>query len=143
MRKIVTEIFNDWVRLSTIPATIAVVGGDSTDPELALLSQSEMTFFGIENIANDVRFRQLDLNSDLSDFVPANRFDLVLCSQVVEHLYNLPQSIKVISSLVKPGGICGWAFLPQISHMAALSTTRPVTQLKQQLSYCPQNLKLC
>ena len=104
MRKIVTEIFNDWVRLSTIPATIAVVGGDSTDPELALLSQSEMTFFGIENIANDVRFRQLDLNSDLSDFVPANRFDLVLCSQVVEHLYNLPQSIKVISSLVKPGG---------------------------------------
>lgn len=104
MRKIVTEIFNDWVRLSTIPATIAVVGGDSTDPELALLSQSEMTFFGIENSANDERFRQLDLNSDLSDFVPANRFDLVLCSQVVEHLYNLPQSIKVISSLVKPGG---------------------------------------
>ena len=104
MRKIVTEIFNDWVRLSTIPVTIAVVGGDSTDPELALLSQSEMTFFGIENIANDERFRQLDLNSDLSDFVPANRFDLVLCSQVIEHLYNLPQSIKVISSLVKPGG---------------------------------------
>lgn len=104
MRKIVTEIFNDWVRLSTIPATIAVVGGDSTDPELALLSQSEMTFFGIENIANDERFKRLDLNSDLSDFVPANRFDLVLCSQVLEHLYNLPQSIKVISSLVKPGG---------------------------------------
>ena len=104
MRKIITEIFNDWVRLSTIPATIAVVGGDSTDPELELLSQSEMTFFGIENNTNDERFKRLDLNSDLSDFVPASKFDLVLCSQVVEHLYNLPQSIKVISSLVKPGG---------------------------------------
>ncbi len=104
MRGIVTEIFNDWVRISGIPASIAVVGGDSTDPELEHLSQSEMTFFGIENSTNDERFRHLDLNSDLSDFVPANRFDLVLCSQVVEHLYNLPQSIKVISSLVKPGG---------------------------------------
>lgn len=119
------------MRLSTIPATIAVVGGDSTDPELELLRQSEVTFFGIENNTNDERFRQLNLNSDLSDFVPTNRFDLVLCSQVLEHLLNLPQSIKVISRLVKPGGICGWAFLHQISHMAVLSTTRLATQFKQ------------
>ena len=104
MRKLVTAIFNEWIGTSTKPLTIAVLGGDSGEPELEHLSDSVITFYGIENTNDDPRFRELDLNSDSPLVLPDENYELVLCSQVIEHLYNLPQSIKLISSLVKPGG---------------------------------------
>jgi hypothetical protein len=104
LRKLVNDIFNEQILQLTKPQTIAVVGGDSGEPELEQLSNSILTFYGIENVNNDPRFRELDLNSDLPYNTAHEKHDLVLCSQVIEHLYNLPHSIKLICGLVKPGG---------------------------------------
>jgi SAM-dependent methyltransferase len=104
VRKLVTDKFNEWIESSTKPESVAVVGGDSAEPELQLLSDSTITFYGIENTNNDHRFRKLDLNSDLPNNTAHETFDLVLCSQVVEHLYDVPKALKTIASLVKPGG---------------------------------------
>ena len=104
MRKLVTDIFNEWIESSSKPQTIAVVGGDSTEPELKHLSDSKITFYGIENSNNDPRFRELDLNTDHPHNTYNEKYDLVLCSQVIEHLYDVPKALKTIASLVKPGG---------------------------------------
>lgn len=104
MRKLVTEIFNKWIESSSKPKAIAVVGGDSTEPELKLLSDSIITFYGIENINNDPRFRELDLNTDHPHNTYNEKYDLVLCSQVIEHVYDVSNCIKTITGLVKPGG---------------------------------------
>ena len=104
MRKLVTAVFNEWLESSTKPKTVAVVGGGSTEPELQHLSDAMITFYGIENTNSDPRFREFDLNNDHPDNTADEKYDIVLCSQVIEHLYNLPHSIKLISSLVKPGG---------------------------------------
>ena len=104
MRKLVTDIFNEWIESSSKPQTIAVVGGDSTEPELEHLSDSKITFYGIENTNNDPRFRELDLNTDHPHNTYNEKYDLVLCSQVIEHLYDVSNSIKTITGLVKPGG---------------------------------------
>ena len=104
VRKLVTAKFNEWIESSIKPQSIAVVGGDSAEPELEHLSDSKITFFGIENTNNDPRFRRLDLNSELPNITADEEYDLVLCSQVLEHLYNVPKALKTITSLVKPGG---------------------------------------
>ena len=49
---------------SITPRTIAVVGGDSNEPELEHLTDQLITFYGIENVNEDARFRKFDLNSD-------------------------------------------------------------------------------
>lgn len=104
MRKLVTAVFNEWLGSSTTPRTIAVVGGDSNEPELEHLADSMITFYGIENTNKDHRFRELDLNSDFPVDMRDEKYDLVLCSQVIEHLYDLPRSIGVVPGLVKAGG---------------------------------------
>jgi SAM-dependent methyltransferase len=104
MRKLVTAKFNDWLRTSITPRTIAVVGGDSNEPELEHLTDQLITFYGFENVNEDARFRKFDLNSDQSIDISNEKYDLVLCSQVIEHLYDLPRSIEAIAGLVKPGG---------------------------------------
>lgn len=104
MRKLVTTKFNEWIESSTKPQSIAVVGGDSAEPELEHLPDSKITIFGIENANNDPRFRKLDLNSDFPYNTADEKYDLVLCSQVLEHLYNVPKALETITSFVKPGG---------------------------------------
>jgi len=113
VRKLVTDIFHEWIESSTKPQTIAVVGGDENEPELQLLSDSVITFFGIENTDNDSRFRELDLNADRPFNTAFGKYDLVLCSQVLEHLYDIPKSLKIITNLVKPGGHL-WLGLQQV-----------------------------
>ncbi len=110
MRKLVTDVFDEWVGSTTKPQTVAVVGGDSNEPELQHLSDSVITFYGIENTNNDSRFRELDLNADQPFNTAIGKFDLVLCSQVLEHLYNIPKSLKTITDLVKPGGHVWFGF---------------------------------
>ena len=120
MRKLVTDIFNEWIESSSKPQTIAVVGGDSTEPELEHLSDSKITFYGIENTNNDPRFRELDLNTDHPHNTYNEKYDLVLCSQVIEHLYDVSNSIKTITGLVKPGGYV-WLGFPSSNFEVIIS----------------------
>jgi SAM-dependent methyltransferase len=106
----VSAIFHEWLRSSSKPETIAVVGGDSTEPELEHLSDSVIIFYGIENTKNDPRFRLLDLNLDTHPVTSPDKYELVLCSQVIEHLYDLPKCLTTITSFVKPGGYVWFGF---------------------------------
>ena len=141
VRKLVTAKFNEWIESSIKPQSIAVVGGDSAEPELEHLSDSKMTFFGIENTNNDPRFRRLDLNSELPNNTADEDYDLVLCSQVLEHLYNVPKALKTITSLVKPGGHVWLGFPSSNFPHGSPEYYSAGTLFKLLLNSCLQNLK--
>ncbi len=79
---------------------VAVVGGSKKDMELQVLHDLQknvfVTTFGIED--SD---QLLDLNH-FEKFITT--FDLVLCSHVLEHVFNLPNCMRNLATLVKPGG---------------------------------------
>ena len=87
--------------------SIALVGGSELDPEIqALLNLGydiKISKFGIEN--SDHHF---DLNVENSDF---GQFDLVICSQVLEHVWNIERSLINLSSLVNQEGYI-WISVP-------------------------------
>jgi SAM-dependent methyltransferase len=89
---------------------VLILGGGPREPELSLLSgvQVEFYFAGIENEENAQDFQYLNLNnhSELQ-----NDFDLVICNQVLEHLYNLQIAFENIEKLVKPQGLL-WLTCP-------------------------------
>lgn len=95
---------------------IAVIGGYKNEPEVRILKHFDysvnVTTFGVEN--EDF---YLDLNLDL-DSQYSQKFDLVLCSQVLEHVYNHDNFFKSIINLTKPNGFA-WISCPasNIPHM--------------------------
>ena len=107
MRYLVVDLFTQWIKDEKPNlSTVCVVGGTSSDPEVAVLKNYyplvEFHTFGIENPLQDVNFRALDLNID--QVAMQEKFDLVLCSQVLEHVWNLENSFTCLSGLTKPGG---------------------------------------
>lgn len=97
---------------------VAVVGGTTEDPEAKLLVENrgeriiDFVTFGIEE--SDVCF---DLNhmtiEEKNDFFCS--FDLVICCQVLEHVWNINHAIKQISKLVRNGGFV-WINVPASNH---------------------------
>ena len=93
---------------------IAVVGGSVDEPELKVLQtglNTSVHFFGIEAPETE-DFTYLDLNTEtrLPDLL-SGQFDLILCSQVLEHLWNVPQAFVHFSTLLKMGGMA-WVACP-------------------------------
>jgi ubiquinone/menaquinone biosynthesis C-methylase UbiE len=82
---------------------IAVVGGSQNDPEVAIYlnSSKELKFFGVDQ-ADNLNFHFLDLNFDSNQ---EGEFDLVICSQVLEHIWDVDQGLKTLSKMTKPGGL--------------------------------------
>ena len=80
-------------------ASVAVVGGSLADPEAKAVANLARSFkvLGIEG--SDVFF---DLN--LSQTV-TSKFDLVLCSQVLEHVWRPEKAIANLASLLGEGGM--------------------------------------
>lgn len=104
-RRIVQNHFRHAIlQFSALPKAIevAIVGGSSSDPEVATLRElgfkTTITILGIED--DNV---YLDLNE-----TPSSRqkkeFDLVLCSQVLEHVWNMNQVFENLTALVKQSG---------------------------------------
>ncbi len=89
---------------------VMVVGGSGNEPELKLFQKAEVEIFfaGIENHENLLNFRFLDLNITSS---PSSLFDLVICNQVLEHVYDLKTTFQNLSNLVKVGGLL-WITCP-------------------------------
>jgi hypothetical protein len=102
----VEEYFPSGKRLE-----VAVVGGSMHEPELKLLANlgypTSVEIFGIDD--GDT---WLDLN-DTNGFNPAlsREFDLVLCSQVLEHVWNHSGAIKILSTLLNSDGFL-WLACP-------------------------------
>jgi 2-polyprenyl-3-methyl-5-hydroxy-6-metoxy-1,4-benzoquinol methylase len=86
---------------------VAVVGGSNKDLEISILEDCkkspEIRTFGIEN--SDV---YLDLNHA---FNPREEFDLVICSHVYEHIWNLPNATSNLTRMLKQGGYV-WISVP-------------------------------
>lgn len=81
---------------------VAVVGGTNRDPEVEMLKRIGINFkLSIFNVAGNYDF-YFDLNKPL---IPNKKqYDLVLCSQVLEHLYDTNIAIGNLTSLTKKGG---------------------------------------
>jgi hypothetical protein len=97
---------------------VAIIGGSSRDPEALALKEIspsiKFEYFGIENLYNDENFTFLDLNQEIEMIDPG--FDLVLCSQVLEHLWNVSSAFITLSRLAGKSGYL-WINCPA-SNMA-------------------------
>lgn len=82
---------------------IGVAGGTKSEPEIRELSKLipdlQISTLGIED--SDYF---LDLNFGAIDEIEL-QFDLILCSQVLEHLWNHKQAFESLHRFLKPGGI--------------------------------------
>lgn len=87
------------------PTEIAVVGGSSEDPEVKLLRfkypRAQITFLGIDNYGGEVNWIDLDLNTCKQ---VKNQYELVVCSQVLEHIWNMEVAFDCLTQLVKQSG---------------------------------------
>jgi SAM-dependent methyltransferase len=82
---------------------VAIVGGYRTEPEIRALEylgfSLDLHIFGIEE-----NMMALDLNeSSNSSLTSQSDFDLILCSQVWEHIWNHNVAFANVSSLMKSG----------------------------------------
>lgn len=105
MREGVVRDFREHVLpLVRTGARVALVGGSRYDPELAVLpAGSQVDYLGIDNALDEPGFTFLDLN--LPGTAPPWSFDLVVCSQVLEHLWDVKAGIANLAGLVRPGGL--------------------------------------
>jgi SAM-dependent methyltransferase len=95
-----------------------------------------------------------------------NQFDLILCSEVLEHLFDPETSIRKISNILKPGGfaiittpqkyslmeiLCKIAFLPIIIYFVSMIYIEPIlkaghislrTDKQIKLEFARNNLKI-
>jgi SAM-dependent methyltransferase len=104
MRDFLVQELNSWLKKNTPSLKkIAVVGGSPSEPELKVVQNlypdTEVKFFGVESPGEDVDFVTFDLNFIQS---PNQHFDLVICSQVLEHVWNVQVAIENLRKLVKP-----------------------------------------
>jgi SAM-dependent methyltransferase len=107
MRFEVARLFEDWfLQNKNSIKTIAVVGGSSLDAEMLVVQKLapdiRVVYVGIDNSHNDKNFINFDLNNEmLEDF---DKFDLVLCSQVLEHVWNMSNAFDALTKMVRRGG---------------------------------------
>lgn len=87
---------------------VAIVGGTKHDPEALLISQLysdiEIVTFGIESADS---YFDLNLQNDLKN----TQFDLVICSQVLEHVWNHENFFNNLAKLTRNGGLM-WVACP-------------------------------
>ena len=105
MRSLLVSLFSQEV-LKTKSAgsvlKVACIGGYQNEPEIDCLKylgfSVEVDFYGIEEGMNF-----LDLNRPYKIPNPKIRYDLILCSQVLEHIWNHSQAFKNLTLLSTEG----------------------------------------
>jgi SAM-dependent methyltransferase len=84
---------------------IGVIGGSKFEPELNLINNKKITTFGIED--NDII---VNLNKTITSKISYNlkkhynNFDLIIFSQVLEHIWNHKNAFNICNRLLKRGG---------------------------------------
>lgn len=93
--------------------SVGILGGSSKEPELLELLKiypdSAVTYLGIEKGINENPFIDLDLNEC---GVMDQSFDIVICAQVLEHVWNLENCMRNLSKIVNPRGGLLWLNCP-------------------------------
>lgn len=107
MRLEIVKIFlsklNNFEKLKKIK-NIAVVGGRLNEPEIQFLNLGyhvRIDSFGIDQNSN----YYYDLNNDTEKLGIKKRYDLVICAQVLEHIWNLPRAITNLGHLCGVNGL--------------------------------------
>lgn len=92
------EFFKSTELLEANQLKIAVVGGSANEPELEVFKhleiEVELIIFGV-----DPKIEYLDLNK-LNSHSPNYNFDIILCSQVFEHIWNHNAAIENLKNLM-------------------------------------------
>lgn len=76
---------------------VAVVSGTEREPELHLVNPSQVELFNFDPSGDQY-------NLDKEWVRGGGGFDLVLCNQVIEHIFSPYQAIRNLITLAKPGG---------------------------------------
>jgi SAM-dependent methyltransferase len=114
MRWEVTKKFNEKIYPYRVQIkSIAVVGGSEKDSELKNFfnTGAEITFLGIEP-TKGFKFDFFDLNVMNSS---VEKYDLILCSQVLEHIWDIKVGLQNLVNLSKPAGLI-WINCPFSNH---------------------------
>ena len=100
MRDEITKIFiNEITPYLNEIKSIAVVGGSEKDPEAKILREmgkNSIDYYGI-----DPGMFQLNLNFP---YRPEKKYDLVICSQVLEHIYDVKEGLQTLANLTLASG---------------------------------------
>ena len=112
MRWEILEIYKVALREIDRPiVSLGLVGGHIKEPELAVTEYEQVTFYGIQE-NEGVHTQDFDLNQ----IQTINEcHDLVLCSQVLEHVYDVKQAIENLAKLVRKGGYL-WIACPASNY---------------------------
>jgi SAM-dependent methyltransferase len=117
MRWAVVNVFNELILpFKDQIRTIAVVGGARNEPELHLFQRKtdlELFSFGIDSNTGISKFTYLDLNFPIESTL--SQYDLILCSQVLEHVWDVKQALKNLVALAKPNGFI-WIACPASNY---------------------------
>ena len=112
MRLEILEIYKVALREIDRPiVSLGLVGGHIKEPELAVTDYEQVTFYGIQD-NEGVHTQDFDLNQFQTI---SERHDLVLCSQVLEHVYDVKQAIENLAKLVRKGGYL-WIACPASNY---------------------------
>ncbi len=112
MRWKILEIYSECLKTINGPiGSLGVVGGHAREPELPLTEYKSITFYGIES-DESTNTKYLDLNLPQPN---SSQHDLVLCSQVLEHVYDVKQAIENLGYLVSQGGYI-WIACPTSNY---------------------------
>ena len=87
---------------------IGIVSGSMNDPEVSLLESAKYTF-EIMSYEDDPRRYNLDTLWEEDE-----RFDLVLCNQVLEHIFNPHIAFSSLKNITKKGGYI-WVSIPTVN----------------------------
>lgn len=119
MRWLVAEKFYELLRANQHKIEqIAIVGGSSLDPEAIALNEtypnSVIHYLGIDNYGREENWFEFNLNEPSALI---HKFDLVVCSQVLEHIWDMQQAFQNLFNLAQPSGLI-WLNCPasNIAH---------------------------
>lgn len=113
---VVDKFINEFNKMENLPFEIkvGVLGGGGDEPEIqalrALKRNVHCRTIGLE--LSDV---YVDLNEILLNDHSLEKFDLILCSQVLEHIWNHNNFFINLNSLVAQGGLV-WLAAPATNH---------------------------
>ena len=99
--KVVEEFLAAFKNKVKYVARVAVVGG--SENELEILGLRKIADFDLDIYGIEPGNLHLDLN-ELHESSKREEYDLVLCSQVIEHVWDLHQALNNLMNMTRPGG---------------------------------------
>jgi hypothetical protein len=108
MKELIVSIFRQKIDPYLIDIeSVAVVGGSKRDPEVVELEKTKISVVKTYGIDDESDFK-LDLNLQNDNH---SKYDLVICSQTFEHIYDLKNGMSNLASLMKENSLL-WVACP-------------------------------